>query len=183
MRFRSILRLQIREEQTAGSFVLERRTKMESALRTSFARAVQFPHHLHRYGEFVICTTRLVWSTFPTTRETTPLFQHGPLRTSSDKRHFEHDDGTPFFWLGDTWWFGLCKRFGWPEDFKALTADRVKKGFTVVQITSGLNPEATGGGTSPFDPRSMNEAGYAWEMGIPGSIPATGISRTNACST
>jgi hypothetical protein len=94
-----------------------------------------------------------------------PLFQHGPLRTSSDKRHFEHDDGTPFFWLGDTWWFGLCKRFGWPEDFKALTVDRVKKGYTVVQITSGLNPEATGGGTSPFDPRSMNEAGYAWEDG------------------
>jgi hypothetical protein len=94
-----------------------------------------------------------------------PLYQHGPLRVSSDKRHFAHADGTPFFWLGDTWWFGLCKRFGWPDDFKALTADRVKKGFSVIQITSGLNPEATGGGTSPFDPRSMNEAGYPWENG------------------
>jgi hypothetical protein len=92
-----------------------------------------------------------------------PLYQHGPLRVSSDQRHFAHENGTPFFWLGDTWWFGLCKRFGWPEDFKSLTADRVKKGFTVVQITSGLNPEDTGGGTSPFDPRSMNEAGYPWE--------------------
>jgi hypothetical protein len=94
-----------------------------------------------------------------------PLYRHGALRVSQDQRHFEHEDGTPFFWLGDTWWFALCKRFGWPADFQALTADRVKKGFTVIQITSGLNPEATGGGTSPFDPRSMNEAGYAWEDG------------------
>jgi hypothetical protein len=92
-----------------------------------------------------------------------PLLRHGPLRVSGDQRHFMHEDGTPFFWLGDTWWFGLCKRFRWPADFQALTADRVKKGYTVVQITSGLNPEATGGGALPFDPRSMNEAGYAWE--------------------
>lgn len=92
-----------------------------------------------------------------------PLFRHGPLHVSGNKRHFEHEDGTPFFWLGDTWWFGLCKRFPWPAGFQSLTADRVKKGYTVVQITSGLNPEATGGGAPPFDPRSMNEAGYAWE--------------------
>lgn len=92
-----------------------------------------------------------------------PLYRHGPIRAATDQRHFEHADGTPFFWLGDTWWFGLCRRFGWPDDFQALTADRVRKGYTVVQITSGLNPEATGGGTSPFDPRSFNEAGYPWE--------------------
>src|SRR5439155_8204270 len=36
-----------------------------------------------------------------------PLFQHGPIRLASDRRHFEHADGTPFFWLGDTWWMGL----------------------------------------------------------------------------
>ena len=92
-----------------------------------------------------------------------PLYRHGPIRAAADQRHFEHADGTPFFWFGDTWWFGLCRRFGWPDDFQALTSDRVKKGFSVIQITSGLNPEATGGGTSPFDPRSFNEAGYAWE--------------------
>ncbi|MDD5261061.1 MAG: DUF4038 domain-containing protein [Methylacidiphilales bacterium] len=94
---------------------------------------------------------------------TNPLFLHGPVRVSNDLRHFEHEDGTPFFWLGDTWWFGLCKRFGWPSDFHALTEDRRKKGYTVIQITSGLNPEDSGGGAPPFDPRSMNEAGYAWE--------------------
>jgi hypothetical protein len=91
------------------------------------------------------------------------LYRHGAIRPASDQRHFEHADGTPFLWLGDTWWFGLCTRLDWPEGFQALTADRVRKGFNVVQITTGLNPEATGGGTSPFDPRSFNEAGYPWE--------------------
>jgi hypothetical protein len=38
------------------------------------------------------------------------LFLHGPIRVAADQRHFEHADGTPFFWLGDTWWKGLCKR-------------------------------------------------------------------------
>src|SRR5437868_9326707 len=29
-----------------------------------------------------------------------PLFRHGPLRVSADKRHLQHIDGTSFFWLG-----------------------------------------------------------------------------------
>ena len=41
---------------------------------------------------------------------TNPLFLHGPIRVAADQRHFEHADGTPFLWLGDTWWKGLCKR-------------------------------------------------------------------------
>src|SRR5437867_11592903 len=31
-----------------------------------------------------------------------PLYAHGPLRASADRRYLEHRDGTPFFWLGDT---------------------------------------------------------------------------------
>jgi hypothetical protein len=86
------------------------------------------------------------------------LRKHGPIRVASDRRHFEHEDGTPFFWLGDTWWMGLCHRMRWPEDFQQLAADRVKKGFTVVQIIAGLYPDMP-----PFDPRGANEAGYPWE--------------------
>ena len=26
------------------------------------------------------------------------------LKVSADQRHLVHDDGTPFFWLGDTAW-------------------------------------------------------------------------------
>ncbi len=86
------------------------------------------------------------------------LLQHGGIRVHSDRRHFEHTDGTPFFWLGDTWWMGLTKRFRWPEDFHSLTADRVQKGFTVVQIVAGLYPDMPS-----FDPRGFNEAGSAWD--------------------
>lgn len=38
------------------------------------------------------------------------LLKHGALRVADDKRHFAYADGTPFFWLGDTWWMGLTKR-------------------------------------------------------------------------
>jgi hypothetical protein len=85
------------------------------------------------------------------------LLKHGPVRVSGDHRTFEHTDGTPFFWLGDTWWMGLTKRLKWPDDFQALAADRVTKGFTVVQIVAGLYPDMP-----QFDPRGANEAGYPW---------------------
>jgi hypothetical protein len=87
-----------------------------------------------------------------------PLALHGAPRVASDRRHFEHEDGTPFFWLADTWWMGLCRRFQWPADFQQLTADRAAKGFTVVQIVAGLYPDMPA-----FDPRGANEAGFPWE--------------------
>jgi hypothetical protein len=86
------------------------------------------------------------------------LYIHGPLVVSSGARILEHADGTPFFWLGDTWWMGLTKRLAWPDDFKALTQDRARKGFTVIQIVAGLYPDMPA-----FDPRGENEAGHPWE--------------------
>jgi len=87
-----------------------------------------------------------------------PLYRHGPIRVAADKRHFEHADGTPFFWLGDTWWMGLTKRLTWPKGFQTLTRDRVKKGFSVVQIVAGLYPDMPA-----FDKRGANEAGFPWD--------------------
>ena len=89
---------------------------------------------------------------------TNPLYVHGPLRVAASKRYLEHIDGKPFFWLGDTWWMGLSKRLKWPDDVKTLAADRKEKGFNVIQIVAGLMPDS-----HPFDPRSENEGGYAWE--------------------
>ncbi len=86
------------------------------------------------------------------------LYQRGRLRVAQTGRTLEHVDGTPFFWLGDTWWMGLCRRLGWPGDFRALTADRVAKGFTVIQIVAGLYPDMPA-----FDERGANEAGFPWE--------------------
>ncbi len=87
-----------------------------------------------------------------------PLYKHGPIRVAADHRHFEYADGTPFFWLGDTWWMGLCERLHWPDEFKTLAADRRAKGFNVVQIVAGLYPDMPA-----FDPRGRNEAGFPWE--------------------
>jgi hypothetical protein len=96
-----------------------------------------------------------------------PLYRHGAVRVAADRRHFEYIDGTPFFWLADTWWMGLCQRMRWPEDFQALAADRTAKGFSVVQIIAGLYPDMP-----PFDARGRNEAGYPWENGYARINPA-----------
>ncbi len=85
------------------------------------------------------------------------LLARGPVRISDDRRHFVHADGTPFAWLGDTWWMGFTDRLRWPDEFEWLAADRVAKGFTVVQIVAGLFPDMDYG-----DPRGRNEAGLPW---------------------
>ena len=84
-----------------------------------------------------------------------PLFRHGRLRVASDGRHFEHHDGTPFFWIGDTWWMGLSTRLDWPQGFKKLAADRLAKGFNIIQIVAGPYPDM-----GPGDARGRNEAGF-----------------------
>ncbi len=87
-----------------------------------------------------------------------PLYAHGPLQVAAGRRYLEHADHTPFFWLGDTWWMGLCHRLHWPEEFQQLAADRKAKGFNVIQIVAGLYPDMPA-----FDPRGANEAGFPWQ--------------------
>ena len=85
-----------------------------------------------------------------------PLYEHGQLRIAEDQRHFEHVDGTPFFWLGDTQWKCLCGRMPW-EGFQELAADRAEKGFTVVQIVCGPVPDEP-----TFQPSWGNEGGMPY---------------------
>jgi len=87
-----------------------------------------------------------------------PLYLHGPVRAAENQRFLQYQDGTPFFWLGDTWWMGLSHRLHFPDEFQQLTADRKEKGFTVIQIVAGLYPDMF-----PFDPRGANEAGFPWQ--------------------
>ena len=60
--------------------------------------------------------------------------------------------------------------------FSALTADRVSKGFTVVQIIAGLYPDMPA-----FDPRGANEAGFPWEADYARITP--GISIWPTCES
>ncbi len=85
------------------------------------------------------------------------LYQHGPLKLSANRRYMEYNDGTPFFWLGDTWWIGLSARLHWPEDVQTLAQDRKAKGFNVIQLVAGLFPDM-----HPFAPHGANEGGFPW---------------------
>ncbi|MCX8128595.1 MAG: DUF4038 domain-containing protein [Clostridia bacterium] len=71
---------------------------------------------------------------------TLSIYKHGFIRASNNRRLFSYNDGTPFFWLGDTHW-GMTEsldktnypRATIPSQFKHIVNDRIKKGFTVYQ--------------------------------------------------
>ena len=87
-----------------------------------------------------------------------PLYLHGSICRQGEETFLRHQDGTPFFWLADTWWMGLTTRLSYPDDFETMVKDRQEKGFSVVQIVAGLYPDML-----PFDPRGKNEAGFPWD--------------------
>jgi len=90
-----------------------------------------------------------------------PLYRHGKLEIDPRRKKFVYRDGTPFFWLGDTWWMALSRRLEFPEDFTVLLEDRKQKGFTLVQLVAGLFPDM-----DTFDERGSNEAGFPWERDL-----------------
>ena len=87
-----------------------------------------------------------------------PLYKHGPLRVSANRRYLEHADGTPFFWLGDTWWLAMCNRLPYLDAFAELLDNRKQRGFSVIQIVAGLYPDQAFG-----DPRNASDSGFAWQ--------------------
>src|SRR6266850_1228702 len=66
--------------------------------------------------------------------------QHGPVRVARDHRHFEHADGTPFFWLADTVWDGA--RLADPRDWEFYASARSAQEFTVAQWSVAPGPDA-----------------------------------------
>lgn len=115
--------------------------------------------------------------------------QRGQLRVAADHRHLEFDDGTPFFYLGDTAWelFHRLNR----EETQIYLTNRAEKGFTVIQAVvlaelDGINiPNAYG--ELPLlnrDPTTPNEGyfrhvddvvRFAWELGLfIGMLPTWG---------
>ncbi|MEI6578514.1 MAG: DUF4038 domain-containing protein, partial [Eubacteriales bacterium] len=98
---------------------------------------------------------------------TNPLYLHGAPVRKGDDLYLTHKDGTPFFWLGDTWWMGFTTRLSWPDGFSILTADRVEKGFSVIQIIAGLYPDML-----PFDEHGANEGGFPWDKEYKAINPA-----------
>jgi len=61
-------------------------------------------------------------------------FSHGKLKVSENKRFLEFEDGTPFFYSGDTGW-QLFQRLT-KEDALKYLENRRQKGFTVIQAVA-----------------------------------------------
>jgi len=83
-------------------------------------------------GQFV-CTAAIATSRFA---------RHGPIHVAGDYRHFEHADGTPFFWLADTVWNGA--RVSTIKDWKLYASVRSSQQFTVAQWAAAPGADAHG---------------------------------------
>jgi hypothetical protein len=61
------------------------------------------------------------------------ILRHGKLQVSSNHRFLVHEDGTPFFWVGDTAWelFHRLNR----EEATFYLETRARQGFNVIQAT------------------------------------------------
>ncbi|MFM1770531.1 MAG: hypothetical protein RJA22_3060 [Verrucomicrobiota bacterium] len=64
----------------------------------------------------------------------TRLARHGGIRVSADGRYFVHEDGTPFFWMGDTAWNGPL--LAGADDWAAYVKERARQKFSVVQFVT-----------------------------------------------
>lgn len=94
-------------------------------------------------------------------------FSNGKLIVSSNQRFIIHENGTPFFYFGDTAW-ELFHRLN-AEEVENYLENRRAKGFTVIQCVilaelDGLN-EASKTGFKPLkenDPTQPNEDYFQW---------------------
>lgn len=67
------------------------------------------------------------------------IYKHGFVKVSDNGRYFVYNDGTPFFYLGDTHWCFIHERYntsnidGIESQFRYIVDKRIKQGFTVYQ--------------------------------------------------
>jgi hypothetical protein len=123
-----------------------------------------------------------------------PLHRHGgQLKVSANRRFLTYSDGTPFFWLGDTWWFAPSSLVPFegstnpqiPSMYKALVDTRKAQGYTVAQMaflgpmadSSGVNSLAGQGKTRVIDVKYWQGVDryidYANSAGI---VPVIGLA-------
>jgi hypothetical protein len=77
------------------------------------------------------------------------LAEHGGfLKVSPNGRYLTYTDGTPFFWLADTWWTCPSAKVS-IETFHRLVDTRVAQNYTVFQA-HGFRSLGTGGGVNAF---------------------------------
>lgn len=94
-------------------------------------------------------------------------WQHGRIKVSDNGHFLIYEDGTPFFWLGDTGWelFHRLKK----EEVESYFENRRRKGFTVIQAVvlaefNGLKKPDQYGQVPLIgsDPDRPNEKYFKW---------------------
>jgi hypothetical protein len=63
-----------------------------------------------------------------------PLYRHGQIEVARSGRHWQHVDGTPYFFLADTCWNG--PHLAQPDEWDDYLADRSAKRFSAVIFTA-----------------------------------------------
>lgn len=129
----------------------------------------------------------------PAAADGNPLHEHGGLlKVSENRRCLTYSDGTPFFWLGDTWWWCPGSHVSIhgstnPEIksmYRHLIAKRKQQGFNIVHWASlgNFGPHASFGtfmrtrGKSPFDPNYWKTYDlYVKEANEAGIVPVIGF--------
>ena len=116
------------------------------------------------------------------------LEKHGGiLKVSESRRYLTHSDGTPFFWLGDTWWFAPSdyvplEGSTHPEiesAYKHMTARRKSQGYSIIHMAF-LGPNSHG--VNSFQKGDI-DPGY-WQVidqymdhaNVEGLIPVVGLA-------
>ena len=66
--------------------------------------------------------------------------RHGPIQVAADHRHFEHEDGTPFFWMADAAW--NASRLSNPREWITYTQVRAGQNFSAVQWAAAPGVDA-----------------------------------------
>lgn len=82
--------------------------------------------------------------------------QHGKLQVSENGHTIQHEDGTPFLWLGDTAW-GMFQQLT-REDIDLYLDNRQKLGFSVIQSVVFWYPH--GGGIEGGPHNAANVYGH-----------------------
>ena len=109
------------------------------------------------------------------------LYKHGFVKAEKGKHYFAYDDGTPFFYLGDTHWtlpveeidgigdvsIEKAQKYGIVSQFKTIMDYRKEQGFTVIQ-SEPLSWYTGRSGNSFFGDAS----GSVWDYGITDDILA-----------
>ncbi len=87
--------------------------------------------------------------------------KHGPIKGDAGGRHLVHEDGTRFFWLGDTAWNGPL--WSTPLEWDHYVRTRSRQGFNVIQVHPGYAVEDYAGNRAFLedDPGRPNEPFWA----------------------